>query len=119
MIRRPPKSTRTDTLFPYTTLFRSIVLDAVFRAFAADAGLLHPAERRDLGRDDAGVDADDAVFQPLRDPPDPADVAAGEIGRQAELGVVGHADDVRLRTDAEDRRHRPERLLLPNRNSVV
>src|SRR3546814_10539389 len=25
MIRRPPKSTRTDTLFPYTTLFRSDV----------------------------------------------------------------------------------------------
>src|SRR3546814_16181129 len=35
MIRRPPRSTRTDTLFPYTTLFRSgnnaplIVLDGV------------------------------------------------------------------------------------------
>src|SRR3546814_4166954 len=35
MIRRPPRSTRTDTLFPYTTLFRSrlagvdLVLDAV------------------------------------------------------------------------------------------
>src|SRR3546814_14782630 len=29
MIRRPPRSTRTDTLFPYTTLFRSInTLDA-------------------------------------------------------------------------------------------
>src|SRR3546814_5474952 len=27
MIRRPPRSTRTDTLFPYTTLFRSIFLD--------------------------------------------------------------------------------------------
>src|SRR3546814_1546624 len=26
MIRRPPRSTRTDTLFPYTTLFRSILL---------------------------------------------------------------------------------------------
>src|SRR3546814_15244541 len=26
MIRRPPRSTRTDTLFPYTTLFRSIVV---------------------------------------------------------------------------------------------
>src|SRR3546814_3600264 len=26
MIRRPPRSTRTDTLFPYTTLFRSNVL---------------------------------------------------------------------------------------------
>src|SRR3546814_6451392 len=27
MIRRPPRSTRTDTLFPYTTLFRSPVAD--------------------------------------------------------------------------------------------
>src|SRR3546814_5417299 len=31
MIRRPPRSTRTDTLFPYTTLFRS--------AFAVTAGI--------------------------------------------------------------------------------
>src|SRR3546814_5337786 len=32
MIRRPPRSTRTDTLFPYTTLFRSslLVLSKVF-----------------------------------------------------------------------------------------
>src|SRR3546814_20502220 len=28
MIRRPPRSTRTDTLFPYTTLFRSISVGA-------------------------------------------------------------------------------------------
>src|SRR3546814_1754292 len=28
MIRRPPRSTRTDTLFPYTTLFRSIIVEA-------------------------------------------------------------------------------------------
>src|SRR3546814_2615308 len=27
MIRRPPRSTRTDTLFPYTTLFRSVIKD--------------------------------------------------------------------------------------------
>src|SRR3546814_6063374 len=27
MIRRPPRSTRTDTLFPYTTLFRSVQAD--------------------------------------------------------------------------------------------
>src|SRR3546814_8102240 len=27
MIRRPPRSTRTDTLFPYTTLFRSALAD--------------------------------------------------------------------------------------------
>src|SRR3546814_20121828 len=29
MIRRPPRSTRTDTLFPYTTLFRSAVAERV------------------------------------------------------------------------------------------
>src|SRR3546814_10068081 len=29
MIRRPPRSTRTDTLFPYTTLFRSVWIGAV------------------------------------------------------------------------------------------
>src|SRR3546814_6481728 len=28
MIRRPPRSTRTDTLFPYTTLFRSLIAAA-------------------------------------------------------------------------------------------
>src|SRR3546814_2771236 len=29
MIRRPPRSTRTDTLFPYTTLFRSFIFIAI------------------------------------------------------------------------------------------
>src|SRR3546814_14164596 len=37
MIRRPPRSTRTDTLFPYTTLFRSL-LDIS----RLDAGALTP-----------------------------------------------------------------------------
>src|SRR3546814_20672279 len=32
MIRRPPRSTRTDTLFPYTTLFRSGAEDALIEA---------------------------------------------------------------------------------------
>src|SRR3546814_6585888 len=40
MIRRPPRSTRTDTLFPYTTLFRS--------AQHAPAYLAAPPERRRL-----------------------------------------------------------------------
>src|SRR3546814_18395394 len=30
MLRRPPRSTRTDTLFPYTTLFRSLAQDQKF-----------------------------------------------------------------------------------------
>src|SRR3546814_8598229 len=33
MIRRPPRSTLTDTLFPYTTLFRSSVLGALIVVF--------------------------------------------------------------------------------------
>src|SRR3546814_3123864 len=42
MIRRPPRSTRTDTLFPYTTLFRSAAIGDFARSaiepldFAAD-----------------------------------------------------------------------------------
>src|SRR3546814_9193634 len=35
MIRRPPRSTRTDTLFPYTTLFRS---EALCRLSGASSG---------------------------------------------------------------------------------
>src|SRR3546814_3471156 len=44
MIRRPPRSTRTDTLFPYTTLFRSLVelsdeqLDSVADGLRDDEG---------------------------------------------------------------------------------
>src|SRR3546814_6894853 len=38
MIRRPPRSTRTDTLFPYTTLFRSLRLVPQMRRHS---GLAH------------------------------------------------------------------------------
>src|SRR3546814_4344494 len=37
MIRRPPRSTRTDTLFPYTTLFRSSSLASSAGGFATIA----------------------------------------------------------------------------------
>src|SRR3546814_15636596 len=36
MIRRPPRSTRTDTLFPYTTLFRSACLFSADGVSAAE-----------------------------------------------------------------------------------
>src|SRR3546814_14591960 len=40
MIRRPPRSTRTDTLFPYTTLFRSEFRHAAFaNARSADGDI--------------------------------------------------------------------------------
>src|SRR3546814_4631336 len=51
MIRRPPRSTRTDTLFPYTTLFRSS--DRIFvhgvRAVLPRRIRQHPADVRDDG----------------------------------------------------------------------
>src|SRR3546814_10918945 len=38
MIRRPPRSTRTDTLFPYTTLFRSLLRRAAGKGFGEKSG---------------------------------------------------------------------------------
>src|SRR3546814_11704205 len=70
MIRRPPRSTRPDTLFPYTTLFRSHAgrIDPAARraegqpafrpgarALACGAGA--PATRDDQGRASIGADA--------------------------------------------------------------
>src|SRR3546814_12556447 len=45
MILRPPRSTRTDTLFPYTTLFRSVDGVAVERRLERDAILERAVER--------------------------------------------------------------------------
>src|SRR3546814_8261392 len=58
MIRRPPRATRTDTLFPYTTLFRSIRPRGgdygnrfVKCRVSAFKGLNHTKENKDLFRE--------------------------------------------------------------------
>src|SRR3546814_3165750 len=61
MIRRPPRSTRTDTLFPYTTLFRSVGLGDRNRQLARQQAGERLAE---VGRHQVGVG----------DPPDVAQV---------------------------------------------
>src|SRR3546814_20153577 len=48
MIRRPPRATRTDTLFPYTTLFRSKSPSATIRASKSSALIASPVSRRYL-----------------------------------------------------------------------
>src|SRR3546814_2150814 len=53
MIRRPPRSTRTDTLFPYTTLFRSV------------RNRVDRAERHDVVDAREVADTDGADGQPL------------------------------------------------------
>src|SRR3546814_966493 len=57
MIRRPPRSTRTDPLFPYTTRFRSLVEiiagapeEADFGAFVPHTSVAALAERRPVHR---------------------------------------------------------------------
>src|SRR3546814_504062 len=65
MIRRPPRSTRTDTLFPYTTLFRSdqavLVIGVLGAGRVLDAAFLdHAEQRRDFLGTAAEADAHDA-----------------------------------------------------------
>src|SRR3546814_18203362 len=52
MIRRPPRSTRTDTLFPYTTLFRSLcrLVGGVERQVDAAGPQHRQVEQQGLGR---------------------------------------------------------------------
>src|SRR3546814_18021987 len=47
MIRRPPRSTRTDTLFPYTTLFRSEIAEWLRKVDHADDYKSHEEKRGD------------------------------------------------------------------------
>src|SRR3546814_6718537 len=49
MIRRPPRSTRTDTLFPYTTLFRAVELSQDELAMQAEDAQLDLARLRAAG----------------------------------------------------------------------
>src|SRR3546814_1470937 len=77
MIRRPPRSTRTDTLFPYTTLFRSafqlaFILPNTFRRLFAEGAFsvafvpmysraLHRSESEGGGEAAAAKFADDVL----------------------------------------------------------
>src|SRR3546814_19059921 len=72
MIRRPPRSTRTDTLFPYTTLFRSIADQRV--RHGAETALLSAIMRRRIGR--------------VADETDRADLASCGLG--ADAGGIAH-----------------------------
>src|SRR3546814_6710184 len=90
MIRRPPRSTRTDTLFPYTTLFRSV------RVVAA-----------------RGVDVEQVTMQ--REVGEDAAPAACREQRVRMLGAA--VDDLRgLRAEMHALRDVVERLAGTNRS---
>src|SRR3546814_13974081 len=96
MIRRPPRSTRTDTLFPYTTLFRSHRIigraDDIERRLEILLGLAGEADDkvardRDIGThgahpfDDAKIAVDAVAAVHRRE-----DAVAARLYRQVEEG---------------------------------
>src|SRR3546814_3189807 len=78
MIRRPPRSTRTDTLFPYTTLFYAFLADEGLRGDDPGAALPRPGAARALPKTLSHADVD-RLFAGVearlaRDPADPNDL---------------------------------------------
>src|SRR3546814_14584614 len=102
MIRRPPISTRTDTLFPYTTLFRS-------------ADLADPGRRRERHHQHAELDIADAerVLEHREQRRQQQDVEMTEEMRDADqaddLGVVAEAAGLAVVGGRGNGGHRPER----------
>src|SRR3546814_8863668 len=106
MIRRPPRSTRTDTLFPYTTLFRSAAVSCAFQRLVQggfsdlETGgcLAHGEPRRDVcSRLAQLVGGDDGTTAAL--------AAALTSSAQASLGAFADQITLELREGAEDVEH--------------
>src|SRR3546814_9960575 len=102
MLRRPPRSTRTDTLFPYPTLFRSCVLPHARLVEQAVAVLVEGL----MGEAGAGLDRVAGVPAPEQAPSGCSRVVKlalphlqrGEvIGRRSEAGVVASRQLLKLR----------------------
>src|SRR5712671_6404933 len=81
-------------------------------ALAPETAFLYATERRDLGGDQAGVDADHAGLQRFGHAPDPAAIARIEIGSQAERRVVAHRDHVGLVLETKYRCEGSKGLLV-------
>src|SRR3546814_8439476 len=94
MIRLPPRSTRTDTLFPYTTLFRS------HPELGCTLALAHPDLRR-LGRHR------DVREDPDPDPADAADVTGDRPSRRLDLPSGDPRRCRRLQTEGAEVQRSP------------
>src|SRR3546814_11280691 len=95
MIRRPPRSTRTDTLFPYTTLFRSIRL-----TFDSVARVIDHVEAQRLATDPAAQQHGRAKGYAF---------IGMEAARHLVTGLAQYPPDEL--TGAKYRRHRPQRFM--------
>src|SRR3546814_17608232 len=108
MIRRPPRSTRTDTLFPYTTLFRSLSrLPPGAEQQPGEPGEDHDARLRYRGAGDAlhgepdlvglgeRAGADDLLAHSLRLPGRRAGLGLAQVGTSDAAAGVWHMSSSR------------------------
>src|SRR3546814_18150276 len=104
MLRRPPRSTRTDTLFPYTTLFRSVE--------AIDGAQGHPVVGSARGRE-----ASDAPSSPEPEPERRGDRLAPRLSdaappnRPVSNTICSAADSTRILGLARPRARRKDRHM--------
>src|SRR3546814_16723327 len=113
MIRRPPRSTRTDTLFPYTTLFRSgLTTSSCERCGCRDCADRFIAVRRRSMTLEQGALADERRADDVHEGPD----ARGAT-------EIGMGDHPQLPHEHVDRRQRTSEVRLRigkgDRKSVV
>src|SRR3546814_15233587 len=93
MIRRPPRSTRTSTLFPYTTLSRSRLVHPAQHGFGIERGREHLEEERigarfaadvvdELGVTGGGAHRERVDFEPV------------EVGKLEQLDEAGRISQI-------------------------
>src|SRR3546814_19429176 len=117
MFRRPPRSTRTDTLFPYTTLFRSLGGERVTDggAFVDDLDAVRLELREMIGgalpggfdHANPAVDQRGAIFGVRRRRQRRED---GEIHPERPIGAVAGPRDLTRERRSEERRRGKERV---------
>src|SRR3546814_16945815 len=104
MIRRPPRSTRTDTLFPYTTLFRSLpdtivmeIITVVIGETLASGSAAVAAAGTQIDVDMADWwQADAAFFELLRDKEVLNQIVAEVEGETGATGNAGRSEGGRV-----------------------
>src|SRR3546814_9471447 len=124
MIRRPPRSTRTDTLFPYSTLFRATFLFGVFDMtrplsvwIAATAALLATATPANANEfvTNGGVESEFTGWL-LNGRAEYAGVGGGMVNRGAKAGYFGPVGDTAsMRQELKTVRPAEHKSKLPSR----
>src|SRR3546814_13293512 len=102
MTRRPPRHTLTDTLFPYTTLFRSVGyvgrdVDQIARDLVEEAIRLEKERRRAAVKDKA----EDAAVNRLLDALTGKDASAATRDASRQRFFVGHLSDKEIELELD------------------